>query len=169
MDIYLPIIQEYCYLRKQKNSLYFSASTCEHLWPSPSNLVNCAKCSHNPSKDAADWSIVADFKSLLNFFFLLLKIWFSQTSPFVEICRHENIMVILNVQLWELGTQRLYQGLSETILVNTLIDVREFKKQCKQDKKDGKKIQTYRAYYCWSISKVSWRRSDNHKHQLCFD
>ncbi len=79
---------------------------------------------------------------------MLLKIWFSQTSPFVEICRHENIMVILNVQLWELGTQRLYQGLSETILVNTLIDVREFKKQCKQDKKDGKKIQTYRAYYC---------------------
>ncbi len=37
-------------------------------------------------------------------------------------------MVILDVQLWELGTQRLYQGLSETILVNTLTDVREFKK-----------------------------------------
>ncbi len=38
-----------------------------------------------------------------------------------------NIMVILDVQLWELGTQRLHQGLSETILVNTLTDVREFK------------------------------------------
>ncbi len=44
------------------------------------------------------------------------------------ICRHENIKVILDVQLWELGTQRLHQGLSETILVNTLTDVREFKK-----------------------------------------
>ncbi len=84
MDIYLTILQEYCYFGKQKNSLYFSASTCEHLWPSPSNLVNCAKCSHNPSKDAADWSLVADFKRLLNFKFLLLKIWFSQTSPFVD-------------------------------------------------------------------------------------
>ncbi len=39
-----------------------------------------------------------------------------------------NIMVILDVQFWELGTQRLQQGLSETILVNTLTDVREFKK-----------------------------------------
>ncbi len=38
-------------------------------------------------------------------------------------------MVILDVQLWELGTQRLHQGLSETILVNTLTDVREFKKK----------------------------------------
>ncbi len=36
-------------------------------------------------------------------------------------------MVILDVQLWELGTQRLHQGMSETILVNTLTDVREFK------------------------------------------
>ncbi len=44
------------------------------------------------------------------------------------ICRHENIKVILDVQLWELRTQRLRQGLSETILVNTLTDVREFKK-----------------------------------------
>ncbi len=84
MDIYLPIHQEYSYLGKQKISSYFSTSTCEHLWPSPSHLVNCAKCSHNPSKDAADWSVVADFKSLLNFNFLLLKIWFSQTSPFVD-------------------------------------------------------------------------------------
>ncbi len=50
MDIYLPIHQEYCYLEKQKISLYFSTSTCEHLWPSPSNLVNCTKCLHNPSK-----------------------------------------------------------------------------------------------------------------------
>ncbi len=38
-------------------------------------------------------------------------------------------MVILNVQLWELGTQKLHQGLSETILVNTLSDVSEFKKK----------------------------------------
>ncbi len=43
-------------------------------------------------------------------------------------------MVILDVQLWELGklwelgTERLHQGLSETILVNTLTDVREFNK-----------------------------------------
>ncbi len=36
-------------------------------------------------------------------------------------------MVNLDVQFWELGTQRLHQGLSETILVNTLTDVREFK------------------------------------------
>ncbi len=40
MDIYLPVSQEYCYLGKQKNSLYFLVSTCEHLWPSPSHLVN---------------------------------------------------------------------------------------------------------------------------------
>ncbi len=41
MDIYLPIPQEYCYLGKQKkNSLYFLVSKCEHLWPSPSHLVN---------------------------------------------------------------------------------------------------------------------------------
>ncbi len=39
------------------------------------------------------------------------------------ICRHNNIKVILDVQLWE-----LHQGLSETILVNTLTDVREFNK-----------------------------------------
>ncbi len=44
------------------------------------------------------------------------------------ICRHENIKVILDVQLWELVTQRLHQGLSETILVNTLTDVRELTK-----------------------------------------
>ncbi len=37
-------------------------------------------------------------------------------------------MGILDVQLWELGTQSLHQGLSETILVNTLTDVRELKK-----------------------------------------
>ncbi len=37
--------------------------------------------------------------------------------------------MILDVQLWELGTQRLQQGLSETILVNTLTDVIEFKKK----------------------------------------
>ncbi len=55
MDIYLPIHQKYCYLGKQKISLYFSTSTYKHLWPS--HLVNCAKCSQNPSKDAADWSV----------------------------------------------------------------------------------------------------------------
>ncbi len=84
MDIYLPIHQEYSYLRKQKISLYFSTSTCEHLWPSPSHLVNCAKCSHNRSKDATDWAVVADFKSLLNFNFFWLKIWFNQPSLFVD-------------------------------------------------------------------------------------
>ncbi len=84
MDIYLHIHQEYCYLGKQKICLYFSASKCEHLWPSPSNLVNCAKCLHNPSKDVADWSVVADFKSLLNFKKKLGKIWLSQTSLFVD-------------------------------------------------------------------------------------
>ncbi len=57
MDIYLPIHQEYCYLGKQKISLYFSTSTCEHLWPSPSHFVNCPKCSHNRSKDVADRSV----------------------------------------------------------------------------------------------------------------
>ncbi len=31
MDIYLPIPQEYCYIGKQKNSLYFLVSTWEHL------------------------------------------------------------------------------------------------------------------------------------------
>ncbi len=71
MDIYLTILQEYCYLGKQKNSLYFSESTCEHLWPSPSNLVNCAKCSHNPSKDTTDWSVVADFKFIKFQFFVV--------------------------------------------------------------------------------------------------
>ncbi len=40
MDIYLPIHQEYRYLGKQKICLYYSASTCEHLWRSPSHLVN---------------------------------------------------------------------------------------------------------------------------------
>ncbi len=84
MDIYLPIHQEYSYLGKQKISVYFSASTCKHLWPSPSHLVNCAKCLHNPSKDVADWSVGADFKSLLNFKFFWGKIWLSQTSLFLD-------------------------------------------------------------------------------------
>ncbi len=128
MDIYLHIHQEYCYLGKRKICLYFSASTCEHLWHSPSNLVNCAKGSHNASKDVADWSIVADFKSLLNF-----KMFWG-TSGSVKlvcswICRYENIMVNLDIQLWELGNQRLHHWLSETILVNTLTDVRELKKK----------------------------------------
>ncbi len=37
-------------------------------------------------------------------------------------------MVILDGQLWKLGTQRSHQGLSETILVNTLTDFGELKK-----------------------------------------
>ncbi len=57
MDIYLPIHQNYCYLGKQKISLYLSASTCEHLWPSHSHLVNCVKCLHHSREDAADWSV----------------------------------------------------------------------------------------------------------------
>ncbi len=36
-------------------------------------------------------------------------------------------MVKLDVQRWELGAQRLHQGLSENILMNSLTDVREFK------------------------------------------
>ncbi len=36
-------------------------------------------------------------------------------------------MVKLDVQRWELGAQRLYQGLPETIPVNTLTDIRELK------------------------------------------
>ncbi len=44
-------------------------------------------------------------------------------------------MVNLDVQLWELGTQRLHQGLSETIFVNTLTDVREFQKMAAPSKK----------------------------------
>ncbi len=80
---------------------------------------------HNPSKDVADWSVGADFKSLLNF----KMFWGKSGSVKLVcswICRYENIMVNLDVQLWELGTHRLHQGLSETILVNTLTDVREF-------------------------------------------
>ncbi len=41
--ISLYIHQEYCYLGKQKISLYFSASTFEYLWPSHSHLINCTK------------------------------------------------------------------------------------------------------------------------------
>ncbi len=56
-------------------------NTCDlHL-----HFVNYAKCSHNPSKDASDWSVVADLKTLLNFKVNFLKIWLSQTSPFVDI------------------------------------------------------------------------------------
>ncbi len=82
--ISLSIHQEYCYLGKQKISLYFSASTCEPLWPSPFYAFKVHNMSHNPNKDAADWSVVADFKILLNFKVNFLKIWFSQTSPFVD-------------------------------------------------------------------------------------
>ncbi len=83
--------------------------------------------SHNPSKDAADRSVVADFNSLLNFKANFLK---TDSIKLVHswICRHENIKVTLDAQLWELCAQRLHQGLSETILVNTLTDVREFNK-----------------------------------------
>ncbi len=41
--------------------------------------------SHNPSKDATDWSVVADFKRLLNFKVNFLTIRLSQTSPFVDV------------------------------------------------------------------------------------
>ncbi len=64
MDIYLPIHQECSYLGKEQVCLYFSASTCEHLWPSPSHLLNFP-----------NWQICnifsgfvrTFFKSLLNF------------------------------------------------------------------------------------------------------
>ncbi len=115
------------YLGKQKISLYFSASTCEHLWPSLFWAFKVRNMLYIPSKDAADWSVVADFKSLLSF-----KVNFFKSGLVKLVCswifRHENIKVILGVQLWELGTQRLHHGLSETILVNTLTDVRELKK-----------------------------------------
>ncbi len=54
---------------------------------------------HNPSKDAANWSVVTDFKSLLNFNSIFGK---SGLVKLVHswICRHENITVILDVQLW---------------------------------------------------------------------
>ncbi len=54
---------------------YISPYTSGILLSSPSNLVNWAKCSYHPSKYAADWSVVIDYKSLLNFkviFFLNL-------------------------------------------------------------------------------------------------
>ncbi len=82
MDILSPYTSGILPSWKTKNWFVFFRI---NLWPSPSHLVNCTKCSHNPSKDVADWSVVADFKSLLNFNFFLLKIWFSQTSPFVDI------------------------------------------------------------------------------------
>ncbi len=83
---------------------------------------------HNPSKDA----------QLVTFTFTPWKLnkmfaifWKSGSVKLVclWICRHENIKVKLDVQLWELAAQRLHQGLSETILVNTLTDVRELKNQ----------------------------------------
>ncbi len=82
--------------------------------------------SHNPIKDATDWSVVADFKSLLNFKVIFFKSGLVK-PVYSWICRHENIKMILVIQLWERGTQRLHQGMSETIFVNTLTDVREFK------------------------------------------
>ncbi len=42
---------------EKKKSLYFLTSACEHLWPSHSHLVNCAKCEQIPSKYVADWSV----------------------------------------------------------------------------------------------------------------
>ncbi len=62
MDIYLPIHHEYCYLGKQK--------ICFCIFPY--QLVNTGGLhlqtvqnvrTMNPSKDAADWSVVDDFKS----------------------------------------------------------------------------------------------------------
>ncbi len=61
MDIYLLIPQEYCYLGKQKNSLYFLTSACEQLWPSHSHLVNCAKWEQIASKYVSDWSVLIFF------------------------------------------------------------------------------------------------------------
>ncbi len=56
--IYISLLpQEYCYLGKQKNSLYFLASACKHFWSSHSHLVNCAKCDQISSKYVADWSV----------------------------------------------------------------------------------------------------------------
>ncbi len=67
MDTYLPIHLENCYLGKQKNSLYFLASACEHLWPSPSHLVNCAKCEQILSKYVTDWSVWKVFLKFIKF------------------------------------------------------------------------------------------------------
>ncbi len=52
MYINLPIHQEYSYLSKQKISLYFPASTCEHLWPSPC-IVHSHKQEISPVEDLA--------------------------------------------------------------------------------------------------------------------
>ncbi len=71
-------------MENKKTSLYFSTSNWEHLRPSTSNLVNSAKCPHNPSKDVADWSVGADFKSLLNFKKAFGEIWLSQIGLFVD-------------------------------------------------------------------------------------
>ncbi len=40
------------------------------------------------------------------------------------------VKVTLYVHLWEQITKRLHHGLSEMIVVNTLIDVRELKNEC---------------------------------------
>ncbi len=61
---------------KRKNQFVFFRI---NLWPSPFWVFKVRNMLHNPSKDAADWSVVADFKSLLNFKVNFLKIWFSQT------------------------------------------------------------------------------------------
>ncbi len=50
MDIYLPIHQEYCYLGKQKISLYFSASTCKHLCFHLQTLLNAQNIHTIPVK-----------------------------------------------------------------------------------------------------------------------
>ncbi len=64
MDIYLRIPQEYCYLGKQKNSLYFLASMCEHLWPSPSHLINLS-----------NWPINDIFTGIVRTFCAVYKAW----------------------------------------------------------------------------------------------
>ncbi len=40
-------------LENKKTFFYFLASACEHLLPSDSRLVNCAKCEQIPSKYVA--------------------------------------------------------------------------------------------------------------------
>ncbi len=84
IDIYLTIPQEYCYLGKQKNSLYFCTSACEHLWPSHSHLVNYAKCEQIPSKYVANWSVWKVFLKFIKFQSHLKKIYWWPSIPVVN-------------------------------------------------------------------------------------
>ncbi len=110
-------------LENNKISLNLSTSTCDlHLF----RLLKCAICRTIPVK----MMLIDQLSPILKFYYISKSIfWKSGLVKLVYswICRHENIKVILYVQLWQLGTQRLDQGLSETILANTLTDVRQFK------------------------------------------